>query len=146
MDHSAVRSSDPGNAVPAHQRRVDEMVAAVRKQPPPRQLNIFKPAPPTLQPSARLLDHRIAEELEYMARTLEQLGGVLSEDSILLIRHAASLQSIDLMQQVLGQLARVIAAQDKEAVADRITLTELKGRLQRKPLRALADEPPVAKQ
>lgn len=82
-----------------------------------------------------------------MARQLEHLGGILSEDSILLVRHAGSLQSIDLMKQSLGQLARVIAAQDKEAVADRITLAELKGRLQRKALRPLLDDAvPLAKQ
>lgn len=146
MDHSAARSSQAGNAFSAHQQRVDEMVAAARNEPRPARPSIFKPAPPAPQPSTRLLDHRIAEELEYMARTLEQIGGILSEDSILLIRHAAPLQSIDLMKQVLGQLARVIAAEDKEAVADRITLTELKARLRRKALRPLADELPLARQ
>jgi len=81
-----------------------------------------------------------------MARRLEQLDSILSEDSILLMRHSGPLQSIDLMKQSLGQLAQVIAAENKEAVADRITLTELKSRLQRKALRPLSDGPLVAKQ
>ena len=81
-----------------------------------------------------------------MVRRLEQLGGILSADSSLVVRHAQQLQSIDLMKQSLCQLARVIAAQDKEAVADRMTLTELKGRLQRKALSPLVDGPIVVKQ
>jgi hypothetical protein len=122
------------------------MFAAVRKESTSGRPSIFKPPPPRPKPSTRLLDHRISEELEYVGRRLEQLGNILSEDSILLVRHAPSLQSIDLIKQILGQLARVIAAEDKEAVADLITLTELKGRLQRKALRPLSDDLPVAKQ
>ena len=137
MDRSAAHYPEPGHVSPPHQQRVDEMMAAVRNEAPqPPRPSLFKPAPPKPEPSSRLLDHRIAEELEYLSRLLDQLGNVLSDDPILLIRHMAPLQSIDLMKQTLGQLARVIAAEDKEAVADRITLTELKGRLTRRSLRA----------
>ena len=145
MAHSSASAPVLGNPS-SHQQRVDEMVAVVRRESPSIRPSIFKPAPPKPQPSCRLLDHRIAEELEYMARRLEQLGSILSEDSNLVVRHSGPLQSIDLMKQSLGQLAQVIAAQDKESVADQMTLTELKGRLQRKALRPLADGAPVAKQ
>lgn len=134
MDHSAAPYQEPSQGYPAHQRQVDEMIAAVRAELQPARPSLFKPAPPKPEPSSRLLDHRIAEELEYLSRLLDQLGAVLSDDPILLMRHMGPMQSIDLMKQTLGQLARVIAAEDKEAVADRITLTELKGRLQRRAL------------
>jgi hypothetical protein len=146
MDHPTAPTTAIRKSSQAHQQNVDEMIAAVRNGRPGPRPSIFKPAPPKPEPSTRLLDHRIAEELEYVGRRLEHLGNVLSEDGILLIRHSASLQSIDLMKQILGQLARVVAAQDKEAVADLITLTELKGRLVRKALRPLTEDVPPSKQ
>lgn len=127
----------------AHQLCVDEMLSAVRRETATAKPSIFKPAPPKPQPSSRLLDHRIAEELEYIVRKLEHLGSVLSDDPILIVRHSMALQSIDLMKQLLGQLARVIAAHDKEAVTDQLTLTELKGRLQRKGIGLPANETEV---
>ncbi len=127
---------------PEHQRQVDASLAAIRGETAPARPNLFKPAPPQPAPSTNILDHRIAEELEYMARQLERLGGILAEDPILLIRHAAPLQSIDLMKQTLGHLARVVAAEDKALAADRVTLTQLKAKLQRKALRPIGGNPP----
>ena len=146
MDRSAAHYPEPNRACPPHQQRVDEMMAAVRNEGQPARPSLFKPAPPRPEPSSRLLDQRIAEELEFLSRLLDQLGNVLSEDPILLIRHMAPLQSIDLMKQTLGQLARVVAAEDKEAVADRITLTELKGRLTRRALGSSEGRAPLARQ
>jgi len=139
MAHSSGSSAALSYQPSMHQQRVDGMVAAARSQTRSARPSLFKPAPPTPQPSKRLLDHRIAEELDYLARQLELLGGVLANDPILLVRHTGPLQSIDLMKQSLGQLARVVAAEDKEQVADRISLTELKGRLQRKAIRPIAN-------
>src|SRR4051812_48058080 len=95
-----VRSDDSCPATPAHQREVDAIQAAIRAEraeggvtrPP-----LFKPAPPRPAPSGDVLDHRVAEELEAIARRLELLGGALASDPILVQRHAAQLQSIDLI-------------------------------------------------
>jgi hypothetical protein len=95
---------------------------------------LFKPAPPRPAPSRDILDHRIAEELEAIGRRLELLGGTLANDPILLHRHAAQLQTIDLVQQMLGHLAQVVATDEKEKAIALITLSELKARLQRRPL------------
>lgn len=84
-----------------------------------------------------MLDHRLAEELDYVRRRLDHLGGILAQDPVLLRKHAASLQDIDLINQTLGHLAKVIGAEDKDAAADRISLAELKGRLQRKPIASI---------
>ena len=81
----------------------------------------------------------MAEELELIVRQLEQLGGTLAADPILLHRHAVQLQSIDLIKQVLGHLGRIAGAGDKAAAVERVTLSELKARLKRKPLRSIAD-------
>lgn len=81
-----------------------------------------------------MLEERIAEELELIVRQLGQVGDVLSNDPILLHRHAAQLQSIDLMQQKLRHLGSIVAAADKGMAADQVTLSNLKARLTRKPL------------
>lgn len=128
--------SDEAPAVTSeHQRRVDDLQAAIRAVgKAAARPSIFKPAPPLPRPSRDLLDHRIAEELACIGRRLEQLGGVLSGDPILLHRHAAQLQSIDLINQMLGHLARVIATEERDKAVALITLTELKARLQRRSL------------
>lgn len=134
-----IRSEDAFPAVPAHQRAVDQIQAAIRAEGAVTRPPLFKPAPPAPGPSKSLLDHRIAEELEAISRRLEQLGDTLASDPILLHRHAPQLQSIDLIEQMLGHLAQVVAAEDKERAVALVTLTELKSRLQRKRLTGIAE-------
>src|SRR5258706_14600572 len=71
------RSDDSCPAMPAHQRAADAMQAAVRAEGQVVRPPLFKPAPPPPRPSQNLLDHRIAEEMEAIARRLELLGGTL---------------------------------------------------------------------
>ena len=123
--------SDDGGGVPQHQRHVDAVLAAVRSEGAPARPPLFKPAPVRPEPSRDVLDHRISEELATLRRRLELLGGILAADPILLSRHAAQLQSIDLVQQVLGHLGDVIASADRARAVELITLTELKARLTR---------------
>lgn len=118
----------------AHQRRVDEIQAAIRAEP---RRPLFRPPPPPpepLRPSSDPLDHHLAEEIEYLRRRLDQIGETLVGEPILLNRHAATLQSIDLINQTLGHMARVIEAEDKDAAVARVTLRELRGRLTRRTL------------
>ena len=124
-----------GNYSPSdHQRRVDEIQAAVRAEAEAPRPPLFKPAPQRSPPSTDPLDQHLAEELECIIRHLEALGGVLSGNSMLLQRHATQLQSIDLVNQVLGHVARIIASQDKALAVEQVTLQELRSRLKRKPL------------
>jgi hypothetical protein len=129
-----VRPDESPPAMPAHQRAVDEIQAAIRAESGATRPPLFKPAPRRPAPSGDVLDHRVAEELEAIARRLEMLGGALASDPILLHRHATQLQSIDLIKQTLCHLSQVVATDEKEMAVDLITLTELKARLQRKPL------------
>jgi hypothetical protein len=131
-----VRCDDPCPAMPAHQREVDAIQAAIRAESGVVRPPLFKPAPPRPAPSKNLLDHRVAEELEAIARRLELLGGTLANDPILLRRHAAQLQSVDLIKQMLCHLSQVVATAEKEKAVALITLSELKARLQRRPLAA----------
>ncbi|MBV9884410.1 MAG: hypothetical protein JO276_15480 [Sphingomonadaceae bacterium] len=120
--------------MPAHQRAVDEIQAAIRAEGVAARPPLFKPAPPRPAPSSDPLDHRVAEELEAIGRRLELLGGALAADPILLHRYGVQLQSIDLVRQMLGHLAQVVLAGEKDKAVAAITLTELKARLQRRPL------------
>lgn len=126
-------------AAPAHQQAVDAAQAQIRAELDAGKRSLFKPPPPGPGRSGSVLDQRVAEELDYVIRHLEQLGDILAADPVLLNRHATQLQSIDLMQQILGHLGRVVVADDKAMAVERITLTELKGRLKRKALRGIGE-------
>jgi hypothetical protein len=125
--------------VPTHQSQVDEIQAQIRADILAGRRSLFKPAPPAPRHSEDVLEERIGEELELVIRQLAQVGDMLADDPILVSRHAMQLQSIDLMQQVLGHLGRVVAAANKAEAVDNITLTELKSRLKRQALRPIAD-------
>lgn len=124
---------------PEHQQAVDAAQARIRADIEAGRRSLFKPPPPGPGRSGSVLDQRIEEELDVVIRHLEQLGEILAADPILLHRHALQLQSIDLMQQVLGHLGRVVGAGDKAMAVERITLSELKARLKRRALRAIGD-------
>ena len=129
-----------------HQQQIDALQAAIRSEEGAggaARPGLFKPAPPRPAPSANLIDHRVAEEMEYIVRKLEQLGGVLANDPILLHRHSYELQSIDMMKQTLRHLAQIVAAQDKALAAGQVSLTELKARLQRKALKPIGGAEPA---
>jgi len=140
MSHLQIVSSD---ALPEHQRQVDIIQARIRselsglREPPAARPSIFKPPPPRPAPSANQLDHRLAQELDHVVRKLEQLGAVLADNPILIHRHMAELQSIDLIKQVIGHIARVVEAEDEEWAVERITLQDLRARLQRKAIRPI---------
>ena len=123
---------------PAHQQAVDAAQAEIRADLQAGRRSLFKPPPPSPGKSDDLLDQRLAEELDLVIRQLEQLGDVLIADPILLQRHAQQLQSLDLIQQVLGHLGRVIGARDRAMAVDRVTLVALKARLKRTALRGIA--------
>lgn len=123
---------------PAHQQWVDAAQTQIRADLKAGRRSLFKPPPPGPGQSDDVIDQRIAEELDLVIRHLEQLGDILVGDPILLRRHAQQLQSLDLMQQVLGHLGRVVAARDRAMAVDRITLVELKARLKRRALRSIA--------
>jgi hypothetical protein len=125
--------------VPVHQRLVDEHQARIRAEMQSGPRSLFNPPPPRPGRSGDVLDERISEELDLVVRQLEHLGDVLASDPLLLQRHAIQMQSIDLMQQVLCHLSRIVAADDKSMAVEHVTLTELKGRLRRTALRSVAN-------
>ena len=114
------------------QRRVDSIQAEARAQPVAgRALRASEiPAPPpTVSPD---LDKRLADELGYVQRLLEGLGDELIADLLLIQRHGKSLQSLDLVGQILGHVAAILRSDDKAAVVEDIGMEDLRARLKRK--------------
>lgn len=79
------------------------------------------------------LDRRLSEEVAYVRRLLDTVGDELSDDPILLQRHANTLQSFDMACQILGHVSAILGAPDRADAVTKVTLEELRTRLLRKP-------------
>ena len=89
-------------------------------------------ASPTLG-AAPELDTRIAEEIGLVRALLEQLGDELTDEPVLIARHATALQSFDRANQILAHVANVLRAKDRSAAIAEIGMEELRARLLGKP-------------
>lgn len=110
------------------QARVDAIQSALRSGD---QLAV-EPTAPTLPVGADELDSRIAEEIDHARRLLEDVGDELTDDPVLLQRHADALQRFDIACQIISHLGAVIGAPDRMAAIEGVTMLELKSRLLRK--------------
>ena len=97
---------------------------SIRRDPPP------PPAP--VAPTDDQLRLRLSEELEYARRMLSSMGDELSSDGLIVSRHLAELQTIDIAGQMLGHIASVIRSGDPISAVDAIGMGELKARLMRR--------------
>jgi hypothetical protein len=124
--------ADPGLGSEA-QQRVDAIVAEAKRGLWKPQ---YQPAPAAPQPPMcpKLIDRRLSEEIQYVQRLLEMTGDQLAGDPAILQRHARAMQGFDLMSQILGHIARVVTADDKEATIDGIGMHDLRARLKRQAL------------
>src|SRR5205085_9773168 len=84
-----------------------------------------------LIPTRDLVDARLAEEIEYAQRLLEAVGDRFVSDPVILQRHQTTMQSFDIIGQLLGHLAKVLGSDDKVEAIDRIGMQELRARLKR---------------
>ena len=92
-------------------------------------------SPPT--PSADLTARRLAEEIAHTRRLLVALGERMVADATVVARHARTLQSFDVIAQMLGHVGNVVGAADKDAAIERIGMVDLRARITR---RSIADE------
>ena len=113
------------------QRKVDALQAQARSDSVSGRAlrDSAETAPSPLSPD---LDSRLAQELGYVQRLLENLGDELIADLFLVQRHGQSLQSLDLVSQILGHVAAILQAEDKAAVIEELGMEDLKSRLKRK--------------
>lgn len=99
---------------------------SIRRDPPP--------IDPALIDTDDVIHLRLAEEIDYIRRMMDALGNELSADSAVVVRHFGCLQSIDIIEQMLGHLAAVIRSSAPERAVERIGMADLKARLKRRPL------------
>jgi hypothetical protein len=121
-------------SVPSAQERCDAIQAEFRAKEPEQRKPLRRDPPPlapALVPTGDVLQLRLAEEIEYTRRLLDQMGDALSADTLVVGRHVASLQAIDVVGQLLGHIASVVRSSDPKGAVDRIGMDDLKGRLQR---------------
>jgi hypothetical protein len=112
-----------GQAAPSPFRPTPEPRKSIRRDAPP--------LPKAVIPTDDPLQLRLAEELDYARRMLEQMGDVLSADQLVVGRHMMALQSVDIVGQILGHVANVVRSSDPAGAVERIGMCELKGRLTR---------------
>jgi hypothetical protein len=89
------------------------------------------PLPAALVPTGDPLSLRLAEELEYARRLLDQMGESLSSDPIVIARHLTDLQAVDIIGQIIGHIANIVRSSDPAGAVERIGMADLKGRLKR---------------
>lgn len=119
----------PASQLERGQARVDAIQAAIRSGGSlPPETNSDHPA----SVRAAELDRRIADELAYVKRVLDGIGDELTDDPIMLQRHANTLQSFDLACQIIDHLSIIIGAEDRAAAVGTVSLQELRNRLLRK--------------
>ena len=100
--------------------------APLRRDAPAAPLRI--PAPQ----SEDILNLRLGEELDYVRRMLGAMADDLSADPILLRRHAVSLQSLDIVTQILTHVGNVIRSSDPDGAAQDVSMGDLRARLTRR--------------
>jgi len=118
-------------------RRAQPDRAPVRSEPAeaPKRKPLRREAPPlpaAMIPTEDRLRQRLAEELEYARRMLDIMGDALASDGAVVVRHGTSLQSVDIVGQLIGHIANVIRSSDPEGAVELIGMAELKARLKRR--------------
>jgi len=131
----AEHAAEPPRPVPA-----EPPPEEVRERKPPRSETrkpVRRDASPlaaALVPTDDPLKLRLSEELDYARRLLDKMGDSLANDRNVLMRHGVSLQSVDIVGQIVGHIANVIRSSDPAAAVEGIGMAELKARLQRRRL------------
>lgn len=130
---SARVDASPQSGPSEAQKTADAAFAAARgavRKP------LFRPPPPRPEPlalSEDVIDTRLAEEIDYIRRMVNVLGDKLAADPIVLQRHAQTMQSFDLIAQMLGHVATVTQTADRKAAIERV-MPEMRARLGRRSL------------
>jgi hypothetical protein len=114
------------DAIQAEFRAAQPQRRSIRRDPPP--------GPPPLVPTDDVLLNRLADELLYARRMVEHMGDTLSNDPAVIARHMVALQTVDVVGQMLGHIAKVIATSNREEAVAQLGMADLKARLTRKSL------------
>ena len=104
------------------QQQVDQRIAQARAAPL---------APVEAADDSLPIDKRVAEEMTLASRRLGQTLDKLSEFTPLLARNATELQELEVLQQLLVGLARILEDEDPVAAAQKFGMDDVRRRLLR---------------
>ena len=76
-----------------------------------------------------MLDHSLAHEIEEARKLLEIMGDELAADIDVITKHCTSLQTIDIVMQILGHISNVVRSGDRLDAVDGIGMHDLKMKL-----------------
>lgn len=79
----------------------------------------------------KTINQRLYEELNYISRIIDGIGEVLVKDPVLRVRHATSLQQLDMGQQMLSEIAQIVTRDDKVDCISQVATGSMRGRLLR---------------
>ena len=79
--------------------------------------------------SPDMLDQSLAHEIEEARKLLEAMGDELAADIDVITKHCTSLQTIDIVMQILGHIANVVRSDDRKHAVDGIGMHDLKMKL-----------------
>lgn len=120
------RPVDPARQTP-QQARCDAIQAAFRTGG--RSAGGPGDSPPQIALTEDVLNLRLAEELDYARRMLDEMGDDLAADMGVVMRHSVALQAVDIVGQMLGHIANVVRSADPQASVERIGMGDLKARI-----------------
>ncbi|HVJ70330.1 MAG TPA: hypothetical protein VM531_02280 [Sphingomicrobium sp.] len=75
------------------------------------------------------LDQLLAAELDHARDLLVMMGDELAMNKELVAEHGMALQAIDIVGQMLGHIANVVRAEDRDEAIERIGMCDLKSKL-----------------
>jgi len=75
------------------------------------------------------LDQLLAAELDHARDLLVMMGDELAMNKELVAEHGMALQAIDIVGQMLGHIANVVRAEDRDEAIERIGMCDLKAKL-----------------
>jgi len=77
------------------------------------------------------LDLLLAAELDHARDMLVMMGDELANDFAVVSRHGVPLQAIDIVSQMLGHIANVVRADDRDQAVTAIGMCDLRAKLAR---------------
>ncbi|HEU4958049.1 MAG TPA: hypothetical protein VFT40_10545 [Sphingomicrobium sp.] len=75
------------------------------------------------------LDHLLAAELDHARDMLVMMGDELAMSPEVVAEHGLSLQAVDIVGQMLGHIANVVRADNRDEAIERIGMCDLKAKL-----------------
>jgi hypothetical protein len=75
------------------------------------------------------LDHLLAAELDHARDMLVMMGDELAMSPDVVAEHGLSLQAVDIVGQMLGHIANVVRADNRDEAIERIGMCDLKAKL-----------------